>query len=51
MGFFSSGRADLGYAEMRIYSGEDIDFLSRIKNLIDSGMWVRAAFEYLDGGE
>jgi len=51
MGFFSSGRVDLGNGEMRIYSGEGIDFLSRIKNLIDSGMRVRAAFEFLNEGE
>lgn len=48
-GFFTSERVCMGNADVRIYSAELVDFLTRIKNLIDSGMRVRAAFEYLDG--
>jgi hypothetical protein len=33
----------LGNAEMRIYSAELVDFLKRVKDLIDSGMRVPAA--------
>jgi DNA-binding transcriptional MerR regulator len=48
-GFFTSQRVCMGNAEVRIYPADLVDFLKRIKNLIDSGMRVRAAFEYLDG--
>ncbi|MGB6068186.1 MAG: MerR family transcriptional regulator [Desulfomonilaceae bacterium] len=47
-GFFTAERVCMGNAEVRIYSAVLVDFLKRIKNLIDSGMRVRAAFEYLD---
>jgi len=46
-GFFTSERVCMGNADVRIYSAELVDFLRRIKNLIESGMRVRAAFEYL----
>jgi DNA-binding transcriptional MerR regulator len=47
-GFFSSERVCVGNNEVRIYSAELVDFLKRIKNLIEAGMRVRAAFEFLD---
>ena len=47
-GFFTSQRVCMGNAEVRIYSADLVDYLIRIKNLIDSGMRVRPAFEYLD---
>jgi DNA-binding transcriptional MerR regulator len=47
-GLFTSERVCMGNAEVRIYSAELVDFLIRVKNLIDSGMRVRAAFDYLD---
>ncbi len=50
MGYFNSDRADLGNTEMRTYSDEHLDLLQRAKNLIDDGMRVRAAFEFLEGG-
>lgn len=50
-GFFTSERVCMGNAEVRIYSAELVDFLQRIKNLIDSGMRVRAAFDFLSEEE
>jgi len=49
MGYFDSDRVDLGNAEMRIYSDDHLDVLQRAKNLIDDGMRVRAAFDFLNG--
>jgi DNA-binding transcriptional MerR regulator len=43
-GFFTSERVSMGNTGVRIYSTALVDFLKRIKNLIDSGMRVRAAF-------
>jgi DNA-binding transcriptional MerR regulator len=48
-GFFTSERVCMGNADVRIYSAELVDFLKRIKNVINSGMRVGAAFEFLDG--
>jgi DNA-binding transcriptional MerR regulator len=50
-GFFTSERVCMGNSEVRIYSAELVDFLKRIKNLIDSGMRVRAAFDFLSEEE
>ena len=49
MGLFTADRVFLGGNEMRMYSDELVDFLKRVKNVIDSGLRVRAAFEFLDG--
>ncbi len=51
MGFFHSDRVSLGNNEIRIYSDDHVDLLRRVKDLINSGMRVRAAFEFLNGGE
>jgi DNA-binding transcriptional MerR regulator len=48
MGLFNSERVCMGNAEVRIYSAELVDFLRRVRNLIDSGMQLRAAFDCLD---
>jgi len=50
-GFFTADRVFLGDNEMRMYSDQLVDLLRRVKNVIDSGMRVRTAFEYLDGNE
>ncbi|MGO9121262.1 MAG: MerR family transcriptional regulator [Desulfomonilaceae bacterium] len=48
MGLFTADRVFLGDNEMRIYSDRLVDLLRRVKNIIDSGMRVRAAFDFLD---
>ena len=48
MGFFTADRVFLGDNEMRMYSDQLVDLLRRVKNVIDSGMRVRAAFEFLN---
>ena len=50
-GFFTADRVSLGDNEMRIYSDKLVDLLRRVKNVIDSGMRVRAAFEFLSEEE
>lgn len=47
MGLFTSERVCMGNNEVRIYSAELVDFLKRVKNLMDSGMQLRAAFDCL----
>ncbi len=49
MGSFTADRVFLGDNGMRIYSDQLVDLLRRVKNVIDSGMRVRAAFEFLNG--
>ncbi len=49
MGFFTADRVFLGDNEMRMYSDQLVDLLRRVKNVINSGMRVGAAFEFLDG--
>ncbi len=51
MGFFNADRVVLGDNEMRIYSDHLVDLLRRVKNLVEDGLRLRAAFEFLDGGE
>jgi hypothetical protein len=48
-GFFTADRVFLVDDRMRMYSDLLVDLLRRVKNVIDSGMRVRAAFEFLDG--
>ncbi len=36
---------------MRMYSDQLVDLLMRVKNVIDSGMQVRAAFDFLNEEE
>ncbi len=48
-GFFTADRVFLGDNEMRIYSDELVDLLRRVKNLIEDGLRLSAAFEFLDG--
>ncbi len=50
MGFFTADRVFLGDSEMRMSSDQLVDLL-RQANLIDSGMRVRVAFEFLNGAE
>jgi len=47
MGLFTSERVCMGNADVRIYSAELVDLLKRVRNLIDSGMQLRAAFDCL----
>lgn len=49
-GHFTTERMDLGGTAIRVYSAETIDMLKRIRRLIDDGMRVGAAFEFLRGG-
>ena len=51
MGFFTADRVFLGDYEMRMYSDQLVDLLRRVKNVIDDGLRLRAAFEFLDEGE
>ncbi len=45
MGLISPGRVDFGETWVRIYSEEDIALLKRVKQLMDEGYRLRAAFE------
>jgi DNA-binding transcriptional MerR regulator len=49
MGYFDSDRVELGNTQIRIYLDEHLDVLQRAKNLIDDGMRVRVAFDFLNG--
>lgn len=51
LGFFTSERVCMGNSKVRIYSAELVDLLRRVKNVIDSGMRVRAAFDFLNEEE
>ena len=51
MDFFTADRVLLGDNEMRIYSDKLVDLLRRVKNVIDDGLRLRAAFEFINGGE
>lgn len=48
MGFFTADRVFLGDNEMRMYSDQLVNLLRRVKNVIDSGLRIRAAFEFLN---
>ncbi len=50
-GFFIADRVFLGDNEMRMYLEQLVDLLRRVKNVIDSGMRVRAAFDFLNEEE
>ena len=45
MGLIAPGRVDFGETWVRIYSEEDIALLKRVKQLMDEGYRLRAAFE------
>jgi len=49
MRFFTADCVFWGENEMRMYSDQPVDLIRRAKNVIDSSIRVRAAFEFLSG--
>jgi DNA-binding transcriptional MerR regulator len=44
-GFMAPGRISFGETWVRVYSDEDVELLKRVKQLMDEGCRVRAAFD------
>jgi MerR family transcriptional regulator, heat shock protein HspR len=42
-------RVDMGQTSVRIYTEDELDLLKQVKELIDSGIMVRTAFEWAVG--
>ncbi len=49
MGLISPQRIDMGSISQRVFTPEDIDLLTRVKNLINSGVNLRMAFAWANG--
>ena len=49
MGLISPARVDLSKTTVRVYTGEDVDLLKRVNDLIHWGITLRTAFESANG--
>jgi MerR family transcriptional regulator, heat shock protein HspR len=47
MGLICPGRVDLGKTTVRVFTKEDMDALKKVKDLMDSGIKIRTAFEWV----
>jgi DNA-binding transcriptional MerR regulator len=47
MGLIRPGRVDLGKTTVRVFTKEDIDLFRKVKDLMDSGIKIRTAFEWV----
>ncbi len=45
MGLISPDRIDLGTTSVRVYTQEEVEELKEVKDLMDSGFTLRAAFD------
>jgi DNA-binding transcriptional MerR regulator len=48
-GLICPGRVDLGKTTVRVFTREDMDTLKKVKDLMDSGIKIRTAFEWVRG--
>jgi DNA-binding transcriptional MerR regulator len=49
LGLLKTERIELGSSRVRVYTPDDIDLLHRVKELMDDGMTLRAAFDWATG--
>ena len=49
LGLISPQRIEMGSISQRVFTPEDIDLLSRVKDLMDSGLNLRMAFAWANG--
>lgn len=49
MGLICPGRVDLGKTTVRVFTREDVEALKKVKDLMDSGIKIRTAFEWVRG--
>ena len=47
MGLIRPGRVDLGKTTVRVFTKEDMDKFRKVKDLMDSGIKIRTAFEWV----
>ena len=50
MGLISPWRIDLGKTRVRVYTEEEIETLQRVKDLLDEGITLRTAFDWVITG-